>query len=151
MTVRMTGHDDSETFAGGPVTFRILEDGKAVGGRFGVVECGLPPGWGGPPQHVHRQHDETFYVLTGTVTFTSGSDVLIAQPGSLVTAPIGDAHTFANADKDAPASLLCTVTPERYLGYFRELADLRPGSDGNLGPTEVLAIMNRYATEPVRG
>jgi quercetin dioxygenase-like cupin family protein len=150
MTVRMTGHDNGETFPAGPVTFRILEDGKAVDGRVGVVECRLPPGWGGPPQHVHRQHDETFYVLTGTVSFTSGSEVLIAQPGSLVTAPIGDPHTFANAETDAPASLLCTVTPERYIGYFRELADLRPGSDGNLDPAEILQIMSRYATEPFR-
>jgi quercetin dioxygenase-like cupin family protein len=150
MTVRMTGRDNGETFPAGPVTFRILEDGTAVDGRVGVVECRLPPGWGGPPQHVHRQHDETFYVLTGTVSFTSGSEVLIAQPGSLVTAPIGDPHTFANAETDAPASLLCTVTPERYIGYFRELADLRPGSDGNLDPAEILQIMSRYATEPFR-
>jgi quercetin dioxygenase-like cupin family protein len=148
MTVRMTGPDEGEAFPAGPVSFRVLEDGAAVDGRTGIVECTLAPGWGGPPQHVHREHDETFYVLRGTVRFTSGADVLLAPAGSLVTAPIGDPHTFGNPDADQGAVLLCTVTPERYLGYFRELQGLSPGPDGMLRPEEVLALMSRYATEP---
>jgi mannose-6-phosphate isomerase-like protein (cupin superfamily) len=71
MTVTMTQPGEAEAFRAGPVTFRVLQDGGAVGGRSGVVECLLPAGWGGPPQHIHREHDETFYVLTGTVTFCS--------------------------------------------------------------------------------
>lgn len=150
MTVRYTSPTDGETFTSGPVRFRILEDGTGVDARFGVAECVLAPGWPGPPQHVHREHDETFYVVSGSVRFTSGLDELMAGPGSLVTAPIGDPHTFGNADTDAPATLLCTVTPERYLGYFRDLADLRPGPDGLLVPAEVLEVMAQYATEPYR-
>jgi mannose-6-phosphate isomerase-like protein (cupin superfamily) len=68
-------------------------------------------GWAGPPQHLHWEHDETFFVLTGAVRFISGTDSLVASPGQIVTAPIGDAHAFANADDQAPASLLCTLTP----------------------------------------
>jgi quercetin dioxygenase-like cupin family protein len=124
MTIRLNPPGAGEAFPAGPVTFRILEDGHGVDGRFGVAECQLPPGWGGPPQHIHREHDETFYILSGTVSFTSATDVMIAGAGSLVTAPIGDPHTCANAAADLPASLLCTVTPERYLGYFRDLQDL---------------------------
>jgi quercetin dioxygenase-like cupin family protein len=148
MTVKLTAPGDGEEFPVGPVRFRILEDGTEVDKRFGVVECQLSPGWAGPPQHIHRGHDETFYVVTGTVRFTSGTDDLLAPAGSLVTAPIGDPHTFGNADPEAPASILCTVVPERYLGYFRDLQSLRPGPDGMLVPTEVLEVMARYATEP---
>lgn len=86
--------------------------------------------------------------MTGTVRFTSGTNELLAPAGSLVTAPIGDPHTFGNADSEAPANLLCTVVPERYLGYFRDLQSLRPGPDGMLVPAEVLEVMARYATEP---
>lgn len=150
MTLMITSAGDGETFASGPVGFRILQDGKGVDGRFGVAECVLAPAWPGPPQHIHREHDETFYVVSGSVRFANGSDELLAEAGSLVTAPIGDPHTFSNADPDAPATLLCTVTPERYLGYFRDLADLRPGPDGLLVPAEVLEVMARYATEPYR-
>lgn len=132
------------------MTFRVLEDGQGVDGRIGVIECLMPPAWSGPPQHIHRQHDETFYVLTGTVRFTTGTESMDALAGSLVTAPMGDAHTFANPDRDAPASLVCTVTPERYIGYFRELRDLTPGPDGQLEPRQVLEVMSRYATEPYR-
>jgi quercetin dioxygenase-like cupin family protein len=150
MTVTLTAPGEGEEFPAGPVRFRILEDGVGVDKRFGVVESYLPPGFLGPPQHIHRAHDETFYVVTGTVLFTSGTDELLTPAGSLVTVPIGDPHTFGNADADTPVTLLCTVTPERYLGYFRDLQDLRPGPDGMLNPSEVLGVMARYATEPYR-
>jgi mannose-6-phosphate isomerase-like protein (cupin superfamily) len=139
-----------ETFAAGGAGFRVLDDGSSTSGRIGIVECQLAPGWGGPPQHVHREHDESFFVLTGTVRFTSGTDSVLATPGRLVTAPIGAPHTFANADDRAPASLLCTLTPERYIVYFRELAHLTPGPNGRLDPAEIVAVMARYATEPYR-
>jgi len=150
MTIALSLPHSGETFTAAGCTFRVLDDGGATAGRVGVVECGLVPGWGGPPQHVHRDHDETFYIVTGTVRFISGTDTHIASAGSLVTAPIGSPHTFANADTDAPASLLCTVTPERYIGYFRELSTLQPGTDGRLDPTDVVALMARYGTEPYR-
>ena len=148
MTVKLTAPGEGEEFPAGPVRFRILEDGTDVDQRFGVAECHLSPGWTGPPQHIHRQHDESFYVVTGTVRFTSGTNELLAPAGSLVTAPIGEPHTFSNADPEAAASILCTVVPERYLGYFRDLQSLRPGPDGMLVPAEVLELMARYATEP---
>lgn len=150
MTLRLSQAGEGETFRAGPVTFRVLEDGVAIGQRMGVVECSMAPGWAGPPQHVHRQHDESFFILAGNVRFTSGTKIVEASAGSLVTAPIGDPHTFANADPDAPASLLCIVTPERYIGYFRDLTSLRPGPDGALRPEEVLEVMQRYATDPYR-
>lgn len=147
MTVKLTAPHEGGEFSAGPVRFRVLEDGTAVDKRFGVVEGQLPPGWAGPPQHIHREHDEAFYVVTGTIRFTSGTNELLAPAGSLVTAPIGEPHTFGNADPEKPASILCTVVPERYLGYFRDLQSLRPGPDGMLVPDEVLEVMARYATE----
>jgi quercetin dioxygenase-like cupin family protein len=150
MTITLNPAGAGETWSAGGVDFRILADGHAVDRRWGLVECTLAPGWGGPPQHVHREHDESFFILTGTVKFTSGRDELLATSGALVTAPIGDPHTFGNADDQAPASLLCTVTPERYIGYFKELAALQPGPDGRLDPAAILALMGRYATEPYR-
>ena len=148
LTVNAAGA--GETWSAGGADFRILADGSAVDGRWGLVECTLAPGWGGPPQHVHREHDESFFVLTGTVKFTSGREELLAATGTLVTAPVGSPHAFDNADDQAPASLLLTVTPERYIGYLKELATLQPGADGRLDPADILAIMSRYGTEPYR-
>jgi mannose-6-phosphate isomerase-like protein (cupin superfamily) len=142
------GPDEGEWLRAGPVLHRILEDGGATDGRLGLVECRMPPGWPGPPQHVHRAHDETFFVLTGHVRVTSGGATQVLPAGGLFAAGIGIPHTFGNADPDEPASLLLTVTPERYVGYFRDLARLRPGADGLLDPAEIRGLMSRYATVP---
>jgi quercetin dioxygenase-like cupin family protein len=139
-----------ETFQAAGCTFRVLDGGEPTQSRIGVVQCDLVAGWGGPPQHVHREHDETFFVISGDIRFTSGADSHVAAAGQLVTAPIGSPHTFANAATDVPASMLCTVTPERYIGYFRELSGLAPGADGRFDPQEILQIMARYATDPYR-
>ena len=101
MTVTFNAAGAGETWTAGGADFRVLADGSAVDGRWGLVQCTLGPGWSGPPQHIHREHDESFFILAGTVKFTSGLDELLATPGALVTAPIGDPHTFANADDQA--------------------------------------------------
>lgn len=144
----ITTPGQGELLRAGPVTHRIVQDGGAVDGRFAVLECQMPAGWPGPPQHIHREHDETFLVLTGLVKFTTKTAIEISRPGSLVTIPAGVPHTFGNADQDDPATLICTVTPGRYIDYFRELQELHSGPNGLLDPRDILELMARYATEP---
>ena len=72
---------EGDLLPAGPVTHRVLSDGSAVDGRFAVFECRMPPGWTGPPQHIHREHDESFFILTGTVKFVCDEDVELARPG----------------------------------------------------------------------
>ena len=63
----------------------------------------------------------------------------------LVTAPPGTPHTFGN-ESDESAVMLLTITPDLYVGYFRELAAQPPGPAN----TRVVGeIMSRYATEVV--
>ena len=108
MTITFNAAGAGETWTAGGADFRVLADGSAVDGRWGLVQCTLAPGWSrAASTYVHREHDESFFILAGTVKFTSGRDELLATPGALVTAPIGDPHTFANADDQAPATLLC--------------------------------------------
>jgi quercetin dioxygenase-like cupin family protein len=129
----------------GGMAVRMLEDGSHTHHRLGVVEVTIQPHVDGPPQHLHREHDETFFVVTGVVTFTSGGETVEARTGTLVTVPPGTPHTFANRGAD-PAVMLCTVTPDLYIEYFRELATLPPGPPN---PRAVAEIMSRYATEVV--
>src|SRR5260370_29309040 len=129
------------------MSLRRLEDGSNTEHRIGVVETRIPPRVTGPPQHIHRQHDETFFVVAGAPSFTCGGEIIIAKPGTLVTAGPGTPHTFANPG-DEPVVMLCTVTPDLYIEYFRDLAKLRPGPSG-LDPKEVAQVMARYATEVV--
>ena len=145
MTIAITGPADGEALRAGPTAIRVLEDGTNTDHRLGVVEVTIPPNVDGPPQHLHRNHDETFYIVSGTPTFTSGTDTVHTRPGMLITAAPGTPHTFANPGGD-PAVMLCTVTPDLYIGYFRELAAQAPGP---LDPTAVADIMSRYQTDVV--
>lgn len=133
-----------------PSGMRILEDGSNTGHRLGVMEDHLPPGSGGPPQHIHRQHSETFYVLSGTMRFTSAGEHVDVSAGGVVTAPVGVPHTFSNPDPGQWAAFTCTVAPDLYIGYFRELATLEAqrGGLGEVDENAILEVMARYATEP---
>jgi mannose-6-phosphate isomerase-like protein (cupin superfamily) len=148
LTVNVVPPDGGERLTAGPVVHRVLEDGSSTSGRLGLLEGHYPAGWTGPPPHVHREHEETFYVLRGAVRFTSGTAEHVLTAGGLFTAPVGVPHGFGNASSDEPAQLLITVTPQRYIGYFRDLQDLRPGPDGLLDPAEIAELMARYATDP---
>lgn len=147
MSVNLVTPGDGEEIHMGPNHIRILEDGSRTGHRLGMAVLSLEPGFGGPPQHIHREHEETFFVTSGNVRFVSGTDEFVATTGSLVTAPIGTPHTFGNADSEEPATLLFTTTPDLYIDYFRDLAALDPQ---HLTPDKIAEIMARYATEPFR-
>jgi mannose-6-phosphate isomerase-like protein (cupin superfamily) len=147
MSVEVVAPSAGETLIVGPMTIRILEDGSQTAHRLGLVEVTISPRVDGPPQHIHRGHDETFFVLSGTPTFTCGSETITAPPGTLVKAPPGTPHTFANPG-DQPVVMYCTITPDLYIEYFRELAASPTGS-GGLDPRHVAEIMARYATEVV--
>jgi mannose-6-phosphate isomerase-like protein (cupin superfamily) len=150
MTVTVVTAEQGESFAIGPLRTRILEDGTRTSSRLGVVEVTIAPGASGPPQHIHHRHDETFFVVSGVVRFTSAAEQIDVMPGGLLTAPIGVPHTFGNPDGDAPAVMVCTVTPDLYINYFRELGATAAATSGPLQPDAIVGIMSRYATEPYR-
>src|SRR4051812_12730544 len=60
------------------------------------MEGGLPPGMEGPPMHRHRSHDESFYVIEGTLTVSTPDGEHEIAAGDYVFVPRGCAHTFAN-------------------------------------------------------
>jgi hypothetical protein len=70
--VSVVGPDGGEHIGLGPVRMRILEDESTTGHRLGISESVLPPHTPGPPQHRHAEHDEGFYIVSGTAVFTVG-------------------------------------------------------------------------------
>jgi mannose-6-phosphate isomerase-like protein (cupin superfamily) len=147
--ISIVGPGDGEVALPGPVRMRILEDGSHTAHRLGLGEITIAPHTEGPPQHRHGQHDEGFYVVSGTVRFTSGEKSFDAAPRTLVMVPPGAPHTFANPG-DEPAVILNTFTPDLYVQYFRDLRELT--ADGRPPSAELIAeLMTRYATEPAGG
>ena len=96
--VSVVAPDGGEAIQLGPIQMRILEDGRTTGHRLGVGEITIPPGTTGPPQHRHAEHDEGFYVVSGTARFTVGGTFYDAPTGTLVMVPPG-----APADRRPPA------------------------------------------------
>jgi mannose-6-phosphate isomerase-like protein (cupin superfamily) len=146
--ISVVGPADGEPVLSGPVSVRIIEDGSTTSHRLGMAEIVLAPHVDGPPQHRHARHDEGFYVVCGTVRFTSGGQSFDAAARTLVMVPPGVPHTFANPG-DEPAVMLNTFTPDLYVRYFRDLRDL--AADGQPPTPELIAdVMARYATEPAQ-
>jgi mannose-6-phosphate isomerase-like protein (cupin superfamily) len=73
----------------------------SVGANFVVAEWkdeGGPPGparWIAP-LHLHRNDDEAWYVLEGTLCVRVGKDIVEAPAGSAVFVPRGTPHTYWN-------------------------------------------------------
>ena len=144
--VSVVGPADGEVIQLGPIRMRILEDGSTTGHRLGLGEITLAPHTDGPPQHRHAQHDEGFYVVSGTARFTVGETTYDAAAGTFVRIPPGAPHTFANTG-DETTVLLNTFTPDLYVQYFRDLRDMIAGGE-ELTPEATIGVMSRYATVP---
>ncbi|MDT0433402.1 MULTISPECIES: cupin domain-containing protein [Streptomyces] len=146
VAVSIVGPDDGELIVSGPSRIRILEDGSSTEHRLGMAEITIPPHTPGPPQHRHAQHDEGFYVLSGSVRFTVGEDDHDAPAGTWVMVPPGAPHTFANVG-DTTAVMLNTFTPDLYVQYFRDLRDMVAAGQP-LTPDSVAGVWTKYGTEP---
>ncbi|MDT0457296.1 cupin domain-containing protein [Streptomyces sp. DSM 41527] len=144
--VSVVAPGDGETIVLGPTRMRILEDGSHTGHRLAIAESVLAPHTQGPPQHRHAEHDEGFYILSGTVRFTVGHEDHDAPAGTFVLVPPGTPHTFANPT-DQPAVMLSIFTPDLYVQYFRDLQDVLT-TDRPLTPQAGIDVMSRYATTP---
>lgn len=133
-------------FTTGPVAVSVKEDGAHTRGTLAAAEFTVPPHTANPPLHVHRAHEEGFYVLEGEFEFMVGGKWLTVRAGGWVLVPIGVPHTFRNAG-ETPARFFNTFTPDRYIHYFDDVA--AAGMDGLPSPAQMAAIMARYNTDVI--
>jgi quercetin dioxygenase-like cupin family protein len=87
-------------------------------GRGALVEFVTPAG-SGSPYHVHRNEDESFYVLEGEMTFYVGDAVIQAREGSFAFGPRNVPHTFV-VGSQSPARYLLFAEPA---GFDRFVAE----------------------------
>lgn len=115
-----------------------------TGGDLAVMEAEFRPG-SGAPAHVHHQHEETFYVLSGEFLFHLGIRQVRASAGTFVFVPREVPHAFENVGK-GPGRILGIMTPGGYEQFFEELAHLPPGPPD---PVRFQEIFERYDQETV--
>jgi quercetin dioxygenase-like cupin family protein len=139
--------DRGNTFWGPGDMYRFLVTGAETGGAYFVMEALVPPG-GGPPLHIHRHEDETFYVVAGSCDFRLGDDAITAGPGDFVNIPRGSVHNFHNAGADT-ARLVLTFTPANIEKFFEETLE-RALDPTQPPPENVDEVAARYAAAAPR-
>ena len=104
---------------GHKITHKI--SGEDTNGAYSLLEVELTGD--GPPQHIHNNEDEAFYVLEGEVKFLLGEHTSIAKAGTFVRIPRGTRHAFCRVEKKN-AKLLAMFTPAGIEKFFDEAVDL---------------------------
>ena len=97
--------------------------GEQTAGSIGFLEATSSPGYG-PPRHVHRSHDELFYVLEGEFLFLVGERQVSGPPGTFVFVPRGTVHA-AKAVGTEPCKVLIAYVPGGLERSFEEFAQAR--------------------------
>jgi quercetin dioxygenase-like cupin family protein len=106
--------------------------GEQTGGAFGLVEQLIPAGFASP-YHVHRDEDESFYVLEGEATFICDGQELKARSGTYIFGPRGIPHGF-RVEGSAPARMLFLATPSGFERFVEEVGE--PAKELTLPPPQ---------------
>src|SRR5215208_4930908 len=104
----------------------------------------------GPLPHLHRDHEEAFYVLEGELTVRVGARKITAPEGSFVVIPRGVVHQPSNPGTE-PTRVLLIFSPAGMDHFFEEAAEGRiPLQAGPTDPEiqeKVKAFTSKYGYE----
>lgn len=107
---------------GGQMIVKVRDQNTS--GAYSVHDNVIPAGASGPRPHLHRHHDEAFYVLEGTLTLRMGARTITAPPGSFLLVPRGVVHQPSNPGME-PVRVLLFFSPAGMDCFFVEAAERR--------------------------
>jgi quercetin dioxygenase-like cupin family protein len=133
---------------GGGEKLRFLDDSvlilKTDGGPLTHYEYIAAPSAHGSAQHIHADHDETFYVAEGTFEFTLGNKVAVADTGSFLLVERGQPHGFRNMGT-AKGRIVGTFG-SNFAQYFRELSHIIERTGAAPSREDWVKLYGRYGT-----
>jgi mannose-6-phosphate isomerase-like protein (cupin superfamily) len=88
----------------------VKVSGGASRDAYSLIEYQHAPGAAGPPPHLHREHEEAFYVLDGELTLTVGSATVTLSAGQSAVVPRGVVHQPRNTSS-GPVRFLFLNSP----------------------------------------
>jgi quercetin dioxygenase-like cupin family protein len=133
--------EDAESIRPFGVEMKVMMAAAQTGGTCSVLIGELKPGEG-PPPHLHRDFDEYFFVLDGTISLTVDGKESTIVPGNLVFTPRGAVHSFKNIGPST-ASMLEWTVPGGNEPYFRAVSEMGV----NIDPKRLADINQQFATE----
>jgi quercetin dioxygenase-like cupin family protein len=107
---------------GGAMVVKLHDEHTA--GAYSVHDNTIPPGSPGPRPHLHRYHEEAFYVLEGELTVRVGPRKIVAPAGSFVVVPRSVVHQPSNPGTE-PTRMLLVFSPGGMDRFFEEAAEGR--------------------------
>jgi mannose-6-phosphate isomerase-like protein (cupin superfamily) len=107
---------------GGQIVVKVRDEDTA--GAYSIHDNIIPPGSPGPRPHLHRDHEEAFYVLEGELHVRVGPRTITAPAGSFVVVPRGVVHQPSNPGT-VPTRVLLVFSPSGMGGFFEEAAERR--------------------------
>ncbi|WP_114592193.1 cupin domain-containing protein [Euzebya pacifica] len=133
--------------AGGPSIIKARAE--TTGGVFAFLQVGVGPGQG-PPEHVHANEDEMWFVHLGDFRFLTDGRLLDAPEKSFVFVPRGTSHCFQNVT-DEPGEVLVMFTPGGMERFFELHAALPAGPADPAAYGEIAAACAMTVTGPPLG
>lgn len=106
---------------------KILLTTEATGGGISVIMGWHKPGEG-PPDHVHLNQEEVFFIVDGTYELTVGDQTSTVGRGTIVFIPPNVVHRFKNVG-DTTARMLDWSLPGGQDHYFKAIAELAASDD----------------------
>ncbi len=124
---------------------------KDTRGQFTLAEVISRPGTE-PPPHLHRNEDETFFVVEGEMSFAVADRTFKATAGTSVFLPRGVPHSFKIESDQVRA--LCLLVPAGLEGFFEELSQPAetltiPPRPAQLDMEKILSVSTRHGIEYV--
>ncbi|MBZ5558211.1 MAG: cupin domain-containing protein [Acidobacteriia bacterium] len=130
-------------------TFKVT--GEDTNGAFTVAELTAGAEMG-PPPHIHRNADESFYITEGTFDFSLAGKSFNAGAGAFVYLPKGVVHAHS-AGGGKPAKALVIQTPagvERFIAEAGKPAtdpSIRPAPPGMADFEKIVAIAKKHGID----
>jgi quercetin dioxygenase-like cupin family protein len=135
---------EGEALKLGPSGTVIKVAAEQTGGALYLGETTIPPGFAGPPKHIHEHMFDMFWVLEGTLTLHLEGESLAAEAGTFACVPPQNPHTFSN-DTEADVRFINIFTPAGFEQYLRDMSQV----GGEVTPALMGELASRYDFKPV--
>ncbi|MGZ4359811.1 MAG: cupin domain-containing protein [Gaiellaceae bacterium] len=120
--------------------FKGTEPGAEARYSLCVAEAG--PEHPGTTPHVHREHEDIFFVTGGTLAFQAGDEFFEAPAGAFVLIPRGLSHRWWNPSPEPVTFLNLHVPGQGFEHFVNELVAL--SGTGSATPEAMAELGTRY-------
>jgi mannose-6-phosphate isomerase-like protein (cupin superfamily) len=123
---------------GSSVQVSFKGDEAESDGRYSLSVATVGPDKPGTTPHVHREHDDLFFVIEGTLAFDVADETFEAPAGTVVLIPQLLAHRWWNPRSEPATFLYIHVPGHGFERCMRERAEL--SAEGRASPAAMAEL-----------